>query len=136
MLPTQTLLCKSISSLSVCLTISVNSAYLSKCHNCKPNKCFTLSLSENPENISFHLTGGSSRKLATVVTERPANSFSGIITNISSNFESMSVHKLLDIIESSSLIKTSTSDNLFLKVILDLSFKPSNFVPALIPRPE
>ena len=48
----------------------------------------------------------------------------------------MPVHKLLDTIESSSIIKNFTSNNLFLKAALDMIFRPSNFVPGLIPRPE
>ena len=70
------------------------------------------------------------------MAERPANSSSGIIVNISSNLELISIHKLLDTIESSSIITNFTSDSLFLKAALDLSFKPSNFIPGLIPRPE
>ena len=54
----------------------------------------------------------------------------------SSNFESISVHKSLDTIESSSIINNFTSDNLFLKAALNLPFKPSNFVLNLIPRTE
>ena len=38
--------------------------------------------------------------------------------------------------ESSLIIKKFTSDNLFLNVALDLSFKPDNFIPGLIPRRE
>ena len=56
MLPTQTSLSKLLKSSSLCLTTLVNSAYLNKCHNYKPNKCFTLSLVENLQNISFPLT--------------------------------------------------------------------------------
>ena len=66
------------------------------------------------------------------MTERPANAFSGIITNISSNLELISIHKLLDTIESSSIIKNFTSD----RAAVNLSFKPSNFISGLIPRPE
>ena len=58
--------------------------------------------------------------LATVIAERPGNAFSGIIINISPNLESISVHKSLDTIESSSIINNFTSDNLFLKTALDL----------------
>ena len=54
---TQTLLRKY--SLPFCLITSGNSAYLSKWHNCKPNKCFILSLSQDCKNIRFPLTGGS-----------------------------------------------------------------------------
>ena len=103
---------------------------------CKPNKCFILTLSESWENINFPKTGGSWRKSSTVMTERQANAFSGIIINISSNLELISIHKLLDTIESSSIIKNFTSDSLFLNAALDLSNKPSNFIPGLIPRPE
>ena len=56
--------------------------------------------------------------------------------NISPNLESIFVHKLLDTIESYLLLKILTSDNLFLKAVLDLSFKPSSFIPAFIPTPE
>ena len=76
------------------------------------------------------------KKVATVVTERPRNAFSGIIKNISFSLELISIHKLLDTIESSSIIKNFISDSLFLKAVLDLSFKPTNFIPGLIPRPE
>ena len=51
-------------------------------------------------------------------------------------FESITVHKPLDTIESLFLIKNFTSDNLFLKAALDLPFKPGNFAPGLISRPE
>ena len=60
--------------------------------------------------------------------------FSGIIINISPNLESISVHKRLDTIESLFIIKDLASDNSFHKAALDLLFKPSNFVPGLIPR--
>ena len=43
---------------------------------------------------------------------------------------------MLDTIESSSIINNFTSDNVFFKATLDLLFKPSNFVPSLIARPE
>ena len=59
MTPTQTLLSKSTNSFSFCLTTSVNSAYVNKCHNCKPNKSFILSVLENWENIRYSLTRGS-----------------------------------------------------------------------------
>ena len=134
MLPTPTLLSKSIKSLSFCLTASVNSAYLNKCHYCKPNVSYYPY--QKITNISFPLTGVSCSKSATVITERPTNTFSGIIINISPNLESISVHKLFDTIESSSIINNFIYDNLFLKAALDLSFKPSNFVPGLIARPE
>ena len=58
--------------------------------------------------------------LATVIAERAGNAFLGIIINISPNLESISVHKSLDTIESSSIINNFTSDNLFLKTALDL----------------
>ena len=125
-----------IKSLSFCLTTSVNSAYLNKCYNCKPNKSLILSLSEKWGNISFLLTGAGWSKSATVITERPVNDFSGIVMNISPNLESISVHKSVDTIESSSIINNFTSNSLFLKAALDLSFKPSNFVPGLIETPE
>ena len=67
----------------------------------------------------------------TVTTETPANTFSGIIINISPNLESISVHKSLDTAEGSPIIKNFTSDNVFIKAALDLSVKP-----ALIPMPE
>ena len=56
--------------------------------------------------------------------------FSGIIINVAPNLGSISVHKSLDAIESTSIVKNFTSDGLFLKAALDLSFKPSNFVPG------
>ena len=56
--------------------------------------------------------------------------------NISHSLESISVPKLLNTIESSSVIKSLTSDSLFFKAALYLSIKPSNFVPGLILRPE
>ena len=62
--------------------------------------------------------------------------FSGIILSISLNLAWISVHKSLETIKSSSIIKSFTSDNLFLKKSLDLEFKPSSFVPGLIPRPK
>ena len=55
MLPT--LLSKSINSLIFCLTTLLHYAYGNKCHDCKPNKFFILSLSNNCENISFAPTG-------------------------------------------------------------------------------
>ena len=64
----------SINSLSFYITILVNSAYLHKCHKCPPDKCFILLfLLENFANIDFALTGGSQRRSAIVITERPAN---------------------------------------------------------------
>ena len=68
--------------------------------------------------------------------ERPAIGFSGIIINISSGLELIPVHKSLDTIEDSSITNNLTSDNLFLQATLHFSFKPSKFVPSLIPRPE
>ena len=59
MLLTRTLLSKLINSLSFYLKISVKSAYLNKWHNCKFNKCFIVSLSENHENMSFPVAQGS-----------------------------------------------------------------------------
>lgn len=52
-----------------------------------------------------------------------------------SNIESISVHKSVDTIESLSLIKNFISHNIFLKAALNLSFKPSNSVTGLVPRP-
>ena len=49
---------------------------------------------------------------------------------------SISVHKSLDAIEISSIINNFTSDKLFIKAVLDLSFKPGKFVPGLIARVE
>ena len=60
-------------------------------------------------------------------SEKPANAFSGTIINISLNPEYVFVHKSLDTIESSSIIKSFTSDKLFFKATLDFSFKPSNY---------
>ena len=54
-----------------------------------------------------------------VRTERPVNTFMEIYT-----------------IKSSSIIIDFTSDNLFLKAGLDLSFKANNFFPELVLRPE
>ena len=59
-----------------------------------------------------------------------------LLENIYPNLESITVYKSLDTIESSFLIKSVTSDNLFLRATLDLPFKASNLVPGLIPRPE
>ena len=95
------------------------------------NKCFMLPLSENWENISFLLTEVSWSNSGT--TEKLANAFSGIIINFSPILESISVHKSLDTIESSSIYQVH---KLFLKAAFDLSFKPSGFIPILIPRPE
>ena len=116
----------------ILLTASVNSAYLYKHHNCEPYKRFILSSSKIHGNLTFSLAGGGWSKSATVITEIPANAFSGIIKNISPNLESISVHKYLYTKESSSIIKNFASDNLFLKMALDLSFIPSNYVPGLI----
>ena len=120
MLPTRTILSKSKNSISFCLTTSVRFAYLNKFHNCKPNKCFVLSLSQNRENASFPLNGGSWSKSATVKLKDQRMIFKGIVIIISLNIESKSFHKSLDTIESSSIIKNFTSDNLFLKAALDL----------------
>ena len=54
-----------------------------------------------------------------VRTERPVNTFMEIYA-----------------IKSSSIIIDFTSDNLFLKAGLDLSFKANNFFPELVSRPE
>ena len=86
--------------------------------------------------MSFPLAGGRRSKSATVLTERTANAFSGIFINISSNLKLISVHKSFDAIESLFIINNFTSDNVFLKAALDLLFKPSNYVPGLIARPE
>lgn len=64
-----------IKSLSFYPTTSVNSAYLDKCQNYKPNECFMITLSKIWENISFSLSGGSWKKSATVITEIRANTF-------------------------------------------------------------
>ena len=55
---------------------------------------------------------------------------------MSSNPESIPVYKSLETMERSSIIKHFSSDNLFLKAALDLSFEPSDFIPGLIPIPE
>ena len=55
--------------------------------------------------------------------------------NISPNLESIPGHNSLDNIECSSIFNSFTSDNLFIKGTLDLSFKSRNFFPGLIPRP-
>ena len=78
------------------------------------------------------MTGGSWSKSVTAITERPAGAFSGIIINISPNLGSISVHKSLDAIEISSIINNFTSDKLFIKVVMDLSFKPSKFFLAYL----
>ena len=125
-----------MNSLSFCLTTPVNSPYLNKCHNCKPNNCFIVSLSENWENVSFSLTEGSWSKLARVITERPTNTIPRILINISPNLESIAIHKLLETIENLSIVNYVTSDSLFFVTALDFSFKPSNFVTGLSPRPK
>ena len=122
MLPTRNKSRKSINSLSFCLTALANSAYLNKFHNFRPNKCYILPLSEISENISFPLTGVSWSKSVSLIAERPANPISGITW----------YHSKFIII----IISNFTSGNRFLKVALDLLFKPSNFVPGLIPRPD
>ena len=121
----------SINSLSFYVTILVNSAYLHKCHKCKPDKCFILFLLENFANIDFPLTGGSQRRSAIVITERPANHkyFSQSWINICPQI--IWDHKTFF-----PIIKNFTSDNLFLKLAVDLSFKPSSFIPVSIPRLE
>ena len=60
---------------------------------------FHTILSEHWENTSSPLTGGSWSKSATVITERPANVFSGTIINIAHNLELISVHKSFDTTE-------------------------------------
>ena len=65
-----------------------------------------------------------------------SSEFQGIIISIFPNLESNSVHRSLDTLESSSIIKNFTSDNLFLKAALDMSFKTSGFIPGLVPKPE
>ena len=63
--------------------------------------------------------------------------FLGIVVNTSLNLELISsVHKSLDTIQISSVIKNFNSDNLFLKAALDFSVTQSNFDPDLIPNPE
>ena len=86
-----------------------------------------------PKNTNFPLTWGSWRKSDTVIIERPANDFSGIIINISTRLKLISVHKSLDTVENSTITKYFTSDRLFLKTALDLSFKP-NIVPDQISK--
>ena len=76
-----------------------------KCNNCKPNKCFILSLAKNWQNIDFPLTGGSLSKSAAVITERAENGFSEIIIKVSLNLEWISVHKSIDTIESEPIMK-------------------------------
>ena len=61
---------------------------------------FHTTLSENCENLDFPLNGVSWSKSVTVITERPANAFSGIIINISANHESISFHNSLEAIKS------------------------------------
>ena len=84
----------------------------------------------------FSSDWGSWSKSVTAITERSANSFSGIVIIISPNLEWIYVHKSLYTIECSSIINNFTSDSLFLNAALDLSLKPSNFVPSLVSRPE
>lgn len=81
--------------------------------------------------FSFPLTRRSWRNSALVITKTPANLFIGIITNTSLNLESIFFYKSLDTTESYSIIKNST-----FKATLDLSIRPSNFDPGLIPKPE
>ena len=90
---------------------------------------------EKWENKSFPLTGGTWSNSDRVTTERPGNIFSGIII-VSPKLlpiETLMPCKPwnLDTIENSSIIKNLTSNNLFLKVALDLSFKQSSFIPGL-----
>lgn len=54
----------------------------------------------------------------------------------SPNLALIVVHKSLDTIKSSYITIDFLSDNLFLKVALNLSFKLSAFVPELILRPQ
>ena len=77
------------------------------------------------------MTEGRWRMSATVITERPVNSFLGII-NTSPNPKSIFLHKSLDTTECSSTIKNNTCNKLYLEAALDLSFRPSNFDTDLI----
>ena len=106
-----------------------NSPYLNKSNNCKPNKCFMLSLSVNSENIRVSLTRCSHKW-------KTNKCFFRNYHKRSPNLESTYVHKSLNTIERLSIIKRFTFDNLFLKGALNLSFKQSNVVPNLIPRAE
>ena len=63
MSPTRTLLSKLINSLSFCLTTSVNSAYLNKCHKCKPNKFHTF-LIRQMEKYKFSSNWGYLEKVS------------------------------------------------------------------------
>ena len=81
--------------------------------------------------ILILMTEGRWKMSTTVITERPLNSFLGII-NTSPNPGSIFLHKSLDTTESSSTIKVNTCNKLFLKAALDLSFRPSNFDADLI----
>ena len=84
------------------------------------------------EKITLPMTGGSGNMPTSVITETAANAFSGIIINIFPKLESVSVHKSLNTIETSSIVKNFTFDNLFLGANLYLSSKSSIFVPGLI----
>ena len=75
------------------------------------------------------------KKVAYSYNWRPSNT-SSIYIYISCNLELISTHKSLDTIDSSSIVKNVTSDNLFFIAALDLSFKPSKLIPGLIPRPK
>ena len=52
---------------------------------------------------------------------------------MSSNIESISVYKSLEVIECSSIIKHFISGCVFVKAALDLSFTPCSFIPSLTP---
>ena len=74
--------------------------------------------------------------LATIINERPANVFSGIIIDISPNLKPVPAHKSLDVIESSSNNEKFPSNESFLEIALDFAFKSSNFVAHSVPRQE
>ena len=118
MLPTRTLLSKSIKRWSFCLTTY--------------DFCLTTA---SLINVSYYPYQKIEKIQVFFWLEVAGGNFSGIIINISLNLESIIVHKSLDSIGSSFIINNFTSDNLFLKAALDLSFEPSNFVLGLIAKP-
>lgn len=77
----------------ICVTISVNLAFLYKCHNCNDSSWFILLAPVNHENMDLPHTGVSWRQFLIITTEKPANSN---IEKISDNLTSISVQRSLD----------------------------------------
>ena len=79
---------------------------------------------------------GCTKNVPIATTEISANRNSILVEKISDNLASIPVQRLLEIMDISSIMRSFTSDNLFLKNTFTSSLKPLHFARGLIPRAE